>query len=78
MQAGESVVRELRGDVLPLHAGADTHPVAMRDGVRLATDVYLPEGDGPWPVIFLRFPYNKALGGTLHVLQASWIGEECP
>lgn len=39
---------------------AETHKVSMRDGVRLATDVYLPEGDGPWPVIFLRFPYNKA------------------
>jgi len=37
-------------------------PIAMRDGVKLATDVYTPEGDAPWPVIFLRFPYNKALG----------------
>lgn len=42
-----------------------THTVAMRDGVKLATDVYLPEGDGPWPVIFLRFPYNKAMGAGI-------------
>jgi len=41
---------------------AQTHMVAMRDGVKLATDVYVPDGEGPWPVIFLRFPYNKALG----------------
>ena len=34
----------------------------MRDGTKLATDVYLPEGDGPWPVISLRFPYNKSIG----------------
>lgn len=34
--------------------------VAMRDGVKLATSVYLPEGDGPWPVILTRTPYNKA------------------
>ena len=43
-------------------AAVQTNLVAMRDGVKLATDVYLPDGDGPWPVIFLRFPYNKALG----------------
>ena len=27
--------------------------VPMRDGVRLATDVYLPKGDGPFPVLYL-------------------------
>ena len=32
----------------------------MRDGIRLATDVYLPDGDGPWPVILIRTPYHKA------------------
>ena len=35
------------------------HMVACRDGVRLATDVYLPEGEGPWPVILERTPYGK-------------------
>lgn len=34
--------------------------VEMPDGVRLATHVYLPEGDGPWPVLLGRTPYNKA------------------
>ena len=33
--------------------------VPMRDGVRLATDVYLPEGPGPWPVALARTPYDK-------------------
>lgn len=34
--------------------------VPVRDGTRLAADVYLPEhGEGPWPVIFERTPYNK-------------------
>ena len=37
--------------------------IAMRDGVRLVTDVYLPEGDGPWPVIIIRNPYNFTGGG---------------
>ncbi|GAC1317494.1 MAG: CocE/NonD family hydrolase [Chloroflexota bacterium] len=33
--------------------------VAMRDGVRLATDIYRPEADGTYPVILARTPYNK-------------------
>ncbi len=37
----------------------------MRDGVRLGTDVYLPDGAGPFPVILLRSPYNKDLGAGL-------------
>ncbi|HVP13863.1 MAG TPA: CocE/NonD family hydrolase [Phycisphaerae bacterium] len=31
----------------------------MADGVRLSTDVYLPEGPGPWPTILIRTPYNN-------------------
>lgn len=33
--------------------------VPMRDGIRLATDIHLPEGDGPWPVLLERTPYDK-------------------
>jgi len=33
--------------------------LAMRDGKKLATDIYLPHGDGPFPVIFSRTPYNR-------------------
>ena len=33
--------------------------IAMRDGTHLATDVYLPEGDGPFPVVLTRMPYGK-------------------
>jgi len=45
---------------LPLNAARETSMVAMRDGTKLATDVYRPGGEGRWPVIMLRFPYNKA------------------
>lgn len=31
----------------------------MRDGVKLAADVYKPEGEGPWPVVLMRTPYGK-------------------
>ena len=40
----------------------------MRDGVRLATDVYLPKDKpGPFPVVFVKTPYtfNKIDGATL-------------
>jgi len=31
----------------------------MRDGVRLATDVYLPKDEpGPFPVVFVKTPYG--------------------
>jgi putative CocE/NonD family hydrolase len=33
--------------------------VAMRDGTILRTDIYRPKGDGPFPVIVVRTPYNK-------------------
>jgi uncharacterized protein len=33
--------------------------VSARDGVGLATDLYRPEGSGPFPVILERTPYDK-------------------
>ena len=33
--------------------------VIMNDGVRLATDIYLPLTGGPFPVILVRTPYDK-------------------
>ena len=32
--------------------------VPMRDGVRLATDIYRPKTGGPVPIVFSRTPYN--------------------
>ncbi len=34
----------------------------MTDGTLLATDVYVPEGEGPWPVILMRSPYSRNFG----------------
>jgi putative CocE/NonD family hydrolase len=34
-------------------------PVAMRDGVVLATDLYRPAGGGPFPALLMRLPYGK-------------------
>ncbi|NML42169.1 CocE/NonD family hydrolase [Ramlibacter sp. G-1-2-2] len=38
---------------------SSTFMVAMRDGVCLATDVYLPPGGGPAPVLLERTPYGR-------------------
>lgn len=35
------------------------HMVPMRDGVRLATDVYCPDAPGPFPSLLIRLPYGK-------------------
>jgi len=36
-----------------------TEMVAMRDGIRLATDIHLPDGPGPFPVVLERTPYGR-------------------
>lgn len=35
------------------------YKVPMTDGTLLATDVYLPDGEGPWPVILERSLYSR-------------------
>ena len=35
-------------------------PVPMRDGVVLRADIYRPAGEGPWPVLVQRTPYDKS------------------
>jgi hypothetical protein len=42
-------------------AGRADEMVPMRDGVKLATTIYLPDGEGPWPVVLVRTPYGKDL-----------------
>ncbi len=42
---------------LPL--GAVEEVMTLRDGVKLAANVYKPVGRGPWPVVLSRTPYLK-------------------
>ncbi len=47
----------------------------MRDDVRLATDVYLPEGDGPFEAILTRMPYGKTEAYCfMPVIARFWVG----
>jgi predicted acyl esterase len=43
----------------PVPEHARQHMVKMRDGVRLATDVYPAEGVEPAPAVLVRLPYDK-------------------
>jgi predicted acyl esterase len=51
--------------------------VPMRDGIKLATDIYLPKGDGPWPAVVTRTPYNKnsplGQGAAAHLTKAGYV-----
>lgn len=44
---------------------AETVMVPMRDGVKLATDVYVPSGQGPFPVLFTRTVYGRGAGAGI-------------
>lgn len=50
---------EAPAEVSEIVAGATEYMVPMRDGIELATNVFLPEGDGPFPTVFQRTPYEK-------------------
>lgn len=43
----------------PKQPGVRTVMVPMTDGIRLATDINLPDGEGSWPVFLMRTPYGR-------------------
>jgi uncharacterized protein len=60
----------------------ETIRVSMRDGIGLATRVFLPAGQGPWPVILTRYPYPmaalmKALGRVWTRHGYAFVTQEC-
>lgn len=44
----------------------ETHMIAMRDGIRLATDVYLPDTADKVPTVLIRTPYGKNVGPSMY------------
>ncbi len=42
-----------------------TVKVQMRDGIGLATDLYIPSVPGNFPVVLARTPYNKSISASL-------------
>ncbi|MGH3357107.1 MAG: CocE/NonD family hydrolase, partial [Nocardioidaceae bacterium] len=64
--------RRLNG---PVPSDALPYAVRMRDGVRLATDVYLPDRGRRWPVLLSRLPYDKAGDECFMPSIARWFTE---
>jgi len=57
-----------------------TEMVPMRDAIRLATDIFVPDGAGPFPVILERTPYGRHLnsrseGGRSRAEIARYFGD---
>jgi putative CocE/NonD family hydrolase len=50
-------------------------PSRMRDGVTLFADVYRPAGEGPFPVILMRLPYDKTQAGNITYSHPSWYAQ---
>ena len=53
----------------PTHDVSVQHDVLipMRDGTRLAGDLYLPSGSGAWPTLVERTPYSKASSSEIAI-----------
>ncbi len=50
-------------------------PARMRDGVTLYADVYRPAGEGPFPVILMRLPYDKTQAENIAYSHPSWYAQ---
>ena len=52
--------------------------VPMSDGVCLATDVWLPDGPGPFPSLLVRTPYHRRRMPPLYVDQGyALVVQDC-
>lgn len=50
------------------HRILDSVDMPMRDGCLLRADIWLPAGEGPWPVLLQRTPYRREDAfGTQHI-----------
>jgi putative CocE/NonD family hydrolase len=46
------------------------------DGIRLASRIWSPSGEGPWPVLLMRQPYGSALASTLTYAHPHWYAQQ--
>jgi putative CocE/NonD family hydrolase len=47
-----------------------------RDGTRLASRVWTPHGQGPWPVLLMRQPYGRAIASTVTYAHPRWYASQ--
>ncbi len=44
----------------------------LKDGTLLKSRIWLPQGDGPWPVLLMRQPYSREIASTVTYAHPSW------
>ncbi len=44
----------------------------LRDGTLLKSRIWLPKGNGPWPVLLMRQPYRREIASTVTYAHPSW------
>lgn len=47
-------------------------PCVMRDGVTLYSDIYMPVGEGTYPVLLMRQPYGRMIASTVSHAHPLW------
>jgi len=51
-------------------------PATMRDGTTLYADIYQPEGEGPYPALLMRLPYDKIGAETITYAHPTWYARQ--
>jgi uncharacterized protein len=46
--------------------------MVCRDGTRLISRIWQPNGSGPWPALVMRQPYGRAIASTITYAHPSW------
>jgi putative CocE/NonD family hydrolase len=46
--------------------------MTCRDGTRLVSRLWAPQGDGPWPALLMRQPYGRAIASTPTYAHPAW------
>lgn len=46
------------------------------DGIHLATRIWSPPGQGPWPLLLMRQPYGRAIASTVTYAHPSWYASQ--
>ena len=46
--------------------------LVLRDGVRLISRIWLPNGNGPWPALLMRQPYGREIASTITYSHPAW------
>ena len=44
----------------------------LKDGTLLKSRIWLPHGNGPWPVLLMRQPYKREIASTVTYAHPSW------